>query len=276
MTARRFVTAAVIGAVLLVGFTTVAMLPTQTCTPGKNLWTDDFDGPAGSPPDSTKWVAAVGGGGWGNNELQVYSPANAALDGDSHLVISAVIDDTLPRDQRYTSARLTSLESFTTGRLSARILLPDGVGLLPAFWAMGADLDTVGWPAAGEIDIVETPFGTERTVHSIHGPSQSGERSAGDSTDVQHAEPLSAGFHTYWIERTAGRITIGIDDDKVATFDRAHANPDLVWVFDKPFTALFSLAIGGNWPGAPDSSTPARSDMTIDWVRLDQVCSRAS
>jgi beta-glucanase (GH16 family) len=254
-----------------------AALAPKPCEPsGEALWIDDFDGPAGSAPNPTHWVAAEGGGGWGNEELQHYRAGNAQLDGDSHLVIAALIDPLAPDSERYTSARLSSVESFTTGRLSARIILPDGPGLLPAFWAMGTDLEQVGWPAAGEIDIVETPAGTAHSVHSIHAPSLLGERSAKINVDVTHDEPLSAGFHTYWVERTEGLIVIGIDDETVATFDRDRVDRDMEWVFDKPFSALFSLAIGGVWPGSPDETTPARSEMIIDWVRLDPACGPSS
>src|SRR5262249_21216572 len=125
-------------------------------------WSDEFDGPAGSAPDQTKWNYDTGGGGWGNNELETYTSRtpNAFLDGEGQLVIKAVKEtftgaDGIRRD--YTSARLLTRGKFTQryGRFEARIKLPFGQGIWPAFWMLGANIDQVGWPMCGEMDIME-------------------------------------------------------------------------------------------------------------------------
>jgi beta-glucanase (GH16 family) len=237
---------------------------------GDVLWEDDFNGSRGSSVSSQNWTYAQGGGGWGNDELQTYTQQNAVLDGKSHLVISAVIDPSAPGGERYTSARLTSTGSFQYGRLTARIKIPDGTGLLPAFWLLGADLPTVGYPASGEIDVVETPFGTSSTTHSVHAPSATNLfQQAQKGIDVAHTPALSADFHDYWVDRSPGRIVIGVDETTTAIFTPA-TTPGMDWVFDKPFQTLFSLAIGGQWPGSPDTSAPSTSRMVIDWIKLQK------
>src|SRR6185369_1263761 len=127
------------------------------------VWSDEFDGPAGSAPSSSKWGYDIGGGGWGNNELETYTSRtqNASLDGDGNLVIS-VIKETFTGPDRitreYTSARLLTKGKFEQryGGFAARMKLPFGEALWPAFWMLGNDIDKVGWPGSGEIDIMET------------------------------------------------------------------------------------------------------------------------
>lgn len=226
----------------------------------------DFDGPAGTPVDSSIWTLQTGGGGWGNDELQDYTEGAVALDGEGSLAITA----TVPRDgSTPTSGRITSQGkwSFTHGTLSARIKLPEGMGLLPAFWLMGDSLPMVGWPAAGEIDVIETPSTTVRSTHHVHGPrAVHGKFSLGGSATF--STPLSADFHTYTVERTPGRIVMLIDDVVVFEADEDDVPAGGTWVFDERFHVLFSLAVGGDWPGAPDVSTPETSTMLIDWIHF--------
>jgi len=138
---------------------------------------DEFDGPAGARPDVTRWVNDVGGNGWGNNELQYYtnSTRNAALDGAGHLVVTAIAETMGGRS--YTSARIKTQGTFEQayGRFEARIQLPSGRGLWPAFWLLGSNLVQAGWPACGEIDVMEA-IGSQPSVNrgSLHGPSYSG------------------------------------------------------------------------------------------------------
>lgn len=143
---------------------------------GTTAFRIDFDGEAGTPPDSSMWTVQSGGGGWGNNELQKYTADAVALDGEGHLAVTA----TVPRDGSGTptSGRLTTQGnwSFTHGTLSASIKLPHGQGLLPAFWLMGDSLPVEGWPSAGEIDIVEAPSSTAVSQHHVHGPISSTEK----------------------------------------------------------------------------------------------------
>lgn len=231
---------------------------------GTTEWIEDFNGPAGSAPNSEMWTVQVGGGGWGNNELQDYTRDSVVLDGEGSLAITAVIpeDGSAP-----TSGRLTTQGkwSFTYGTLSARIKLPEGPGLLPAFWLLGDSIITEGWPSSGEIDIVETPFATTSASQHVHGPVTSTEKwSLG--TAVDFSVPLSEDFHVFTIERSPGRIVLSIDDQ--VTFDVSEEDmpENGEWVFDSRFHALFSLAVGGNWPGPPDETTAEVSTMLIDWI----------
>lgn len=236
-----------------------------------SAWEDTFDGAAGTPPDPSVWTAELGAGGWGNNELQTYTAQNAWLDGDSHLVIAAKVDENAPVGEQYTSARLTTKGSvaFGYGTLEARIKLPEGQGLLPAFWLVGDDIDDVGYPPSGEIDVVETPNNTSTSYHNVHVPALSDpatKRSV--QTEVAQPQPLSDDFHIYSVERTATRVSIRVDGVLVADVTPADLPPDSEWVFDKPARMLLNVAIGGDWPGDPDASTPAQSTMVVDWVRI--------
>jgi beta-glucanase (GH16 family) len=270
---RRIVAAtAVAGVLAAAGVVSYAIRQDSAVTASADTdFFDDFTGPAGSPPDPAIWSFETGDGGWGNNELQTYTTTNAVLDGDSHLVISARIDAALPVGERYTSSRLTTKGTVTPtfGTVEARIKLPDGEGLLPAFWMLGTNIDEVGYPASGEIDIVETPFSTGYSSHLLHGPGVGDDtRNVQTGDDVTHDVPLSAEFHTYGAVRSPGRIELTIDGETVADISRASAPDTLKWVFDEPFYLLMNIAIGGNWPGEPTEATPARADMIVDWVRV--------
>lgn len=235
---------------------------------------DTFDGPAGSKPNAAVWTIQTGGGGWGNKELQTYTDDAVYLDGDGHLVIQADV----PQDGGTpTSGRLTTQGhySFTYGSLTARIRIPDGKGLLPAFWMLGDSLSTVGWPRSGEIDIVETPTGTTATHHSVHGPTTTGE--AYDvATGVRWATPLSDDFHDYTIVKMPGELQWLIDDRPVYVVRQSELPARYNWVFEAPFHVVFSLAVGGNWPGSPDSSTPTVAQMIVDWVRYAPLPAQAT
>lgn len=228
---------------------------------------DDFNGDAGSPPSSSVWSYDLGGGGWGNDEAQTYtdSPDNVRLDGDGHLEINAVRDD----DGAFTSTRLTTRDkfSFTNGRAEARIRVPAGDGLHPAFWLLGTDIDDVGWPRAGEIDVIETINDAAAYNCTVHGPKADG----GDWQDGSGGAwpaPLSADFHTYWVQRAPGNITMGIDDTTTCSLNIDNVGAQNVWVFDKPFFLLLNVAVGGKYPGPTSARTPSSAAMLVDWVRV--------
>jgi len=264
--------AATSGLVVLAVVVALVVVPAVVAATGKGTpigdetWADDFDGPAGSVPDPASWSAQTGAGGWGNDELQTYTSEAARLDGDGNLVITAEIAP----DGTITSGRLTTQtkRSFSAGTVAARIQLPDGAGLLPAFWLLGDAVDTVGWPAAGEVDVVETPFSTGWSSHLLHGSTVLAPLSDVQSGGgAQHEVRLSEAFHVYAVTRTDEAVTWTIDDVVVQEVRRDTAPEGLRWVFTKPFHVLLSLAVGGRWPGAPDASTPATSRMVVDWVR---------
>lgn len=230
---------------------------------------DTFDGPAGSKPNAAVWTIQTGGGGWGNKELQTYTEDAVSLDGDGHLVIEARI----PKDGGSpTSGRITTQGhySFTYGTLTARIRIPDGKGLLPAFWLLGDSISLVGWPKSGEIDVVETPASTTSTHHNLHGPTTAG-NAWNVATGVRWPTPLSEDFHDYAIVKSPGTLQWLVDGKVVYTVTKSQLPARYEWVFDAPFHILFSLAVGGNWPGAPDKTTPAVAKMIIDWVRYEPL-----
>ena len=170
------------------------------------VWSQEFNGAAGSAPDARVWNLETGGGGWGNGELQTYtnSRANSALDGAGNLVITAKRES----NGGYTSARMTTQGKYapTYGRIEARIQIPRGQGIWPAFWMLGADLPTAGWPSSGEIDIMENVGFEPHLVHgTVHGPGYSG----GEGIGAQYMHPqgwsFADTFHTFAIDRSPAR-----------------------------------------------------------------------
>ena len=242
------------------------------------VFEDDFEGPAGQPPDPRWWTHEVGGDGWGNQELQFYTgaPSAAALDGEGHLVITAA--EGPPEEGtwcwygecRYTSARITTRDKVEVeyGRIEVRAKLPEGDGMWPAFWMLGADIDLRGWPNAGEIDVMEHIGREPQLVHgTVHGPTYSGGDSIGGSYRFGEGLP-SEDFHTYAIEWEPDRIRWYVDDDHYGTLlPTLLPNPDR-WVFDGPYFLILNLAVGGQWPGPPSEETVFPQTFTIDHVRV--------
>jgi beta-glucanase (GH16 family) len=235
------------------------------------VWSDEFDGPAGAPPDPARWNREEGGHGWGNQELQFYTarPDNVALDGAGFLVITARRETQGAR--AFTSARLSSRGKFqqTYGRFEARLKLPAGRGFWPAFWLLGSDIDRVGWPACGEIDVVEgrgsQPW---RVSAAVHAPGYSGGNALTGAFQTPDRQPLSEGFHVYAVEWEPREIRFYIDDEPYHTVRRSRLPASSAWPFERPFFALLNLAVGGTFGGPPDDSTPFPQTLTADWVRV--------
>ncbi|PWS48844.1 1,3-beta-glucanase [Streptomyces sp. FT05W] len=244
---------------------------------GPQVWADEFDGSAGSAPDRSKWTLETGGSGNGNNELQYYTDdsRNASLDGRGNLVITALKNsDSGLRcwygTCQYTSARLNTAKTFTQayGRYEARIKIPRGQGIWPAFWMLGDDLGSVGWPNSGEIDIMENVGHEPGTVHgTIHGPGYSGGGGITASYTLPNGKAFADDFHTFAVDWSPNAITWSVDGQTYQT-----RKPDDVngkkWVFDHPFFIVLNLAVGGNWPGSPDGATSFPQTMTVDYVRV--------
>lgn len=239
------------------------------------VWSDEFNSPDGSAVDSTKWVFDVGGEGWGNQELEYYTNRvqNAHIE-SGNLVIEARAEKYKGADGKtrdFTSARIKTLGKFsrTYGRFEARLKMPYGQGLWPAFWMLGDDVNRVGWPACGEIDIMEN-IGREPSVNhgSIHGPGYVG----GDGIEAHYTlsgkKSLADDFHTYAVEWDPDEVRFYVDDDLYATQSRANLRPGQKWVFDHPFFLLLNVAVGGDWPGSPDGSTVFPQRMLVDYVRV--------
>lgn len=235
------------------------------------MWSDEFDGAAGSLPDATNWVMETGGNGWGNNELEYYTDRaeNAALDGNGSLVITARAEAYMGRD--YTSARLKTQGKFdhTYGRFEARIRIPFGQGIWPAFWMLGNDIGTAGWPTCGEIDIMENVGKEPTLVHgTIHGPGYSGGNGIGASYSLPNDAPFADASHVYAVEWEAAAIRWYVDDALYETRTPADLPSGTTWVFDHPFFMLLNVAVGGQWPGNPDSTTTFPQQMIVDYVRV--------
>lgn len=221
---------------------------------------DSFDGPAGAPPSPDNWTV-IRGKGW-DRGIQDYSPASAVLDGEGHLMLQA-----RKSGDGYVSGRVETRRkaSFDYGTLIARIKMPSGQGLWPAFWLVGADEDVNPWPAAGEIDVVEMVSDPRVHYSTVIGPV-AGEPGYLQQQIVGEGPDLSADFHDYWVTHEEDMITVGLDDEVWATFTPESMPPKSQWVFNKPFCLILNLAVGGDWAGPPDDSTRFPATMLVDWV----------
>ncbi len=281
VTLRGWVAAAVMAAL-------AAALPLRA-QGWKLVWSDEFNGAAGSLPDGKSWTYDTGNGGFGNPEVEFYcvpgsdtppcrrDVPNAAMDGHGHLVIQAVRD----ASGQWTSARLKTegLRQFRYGRMEARMKLPVGDGFWPAFWMLGADVDTAHWPECGEVDIMEwvQKYGPTATSSTTHGPGYSADKGPTKSYAFPGGARVDAGFHTYGVIWGPDRLAYYRDDpaNVFETLTPAQLPPGSRWVFDHPFFLLLNLAIGkGGFPGTTDASTPGTATMLVDYVRVYQAKGR--
>jgi beta-glucanase (GH16 family) len=251
--------------------------------PYKLTWSDEFSGPDGSRPEASRWTYELGvsRNGWGNHELESYTDrtVNSQIRG-GNLVITAKKEKFVGADgveMEYTSARLKTQRKFSQayGRFEARIKIPKGQGMWPAFWMLGADISKVDWPQCGEIDIMENIGKEPGIIHgSLHGPSSVPNRKTGMATsDLTNTFALSAGqqfaddFHVYAVEWEPEAVRFYVDSNLYATFHKADWPSGGTWVFDHPFFIILNVAVGGDWPGPPDKSTKFPQRMLVDYVR---------
>lgn len=256
--------------------------------PWELAWSDEFEGPAGSLPDPTVWRPEIGDGtangipGWGNAERQTYTgdPANVSLDGEGHLVIRALeTHGDAPlcyygAPCEYTSARIITAGNLevTYGRIEARIKIPYGQGLWPAFWMLGNDLPNVGWPESGEIDIMENIGREPDRIHgTVHGPGYSGGSGIGRGVSLPDGGRFADDFHVFAIDWSPVRIVWTLDGVPYSTVTPADLPRGARWVFDHPFFLILNVAVGGHWPGDPDDTTTFPQEMAIDYVRVYQA-----
>lgn len=247
--------------------------------PGPLVWNDEFNGAAGTPPDAGKWSPETGGSGWGNGELQYYTAqaSNASADGRGNMAITARKENPAGYQChyglcQYTSARLVTAGKFSQkqGRFEARLKLPKGQGMWPAFWMLGDDISTAGWPNSGELDVMENIGREPGTVWgSIHGPGYSGANAANGSYTLSKGRALGDAFHTFTVDWGPDSITWYVDGVRYS--QKTRATTPGPWVFDHNFFLLLNLAVGGFWPGAPDSSTPFPGTLLVDYVRVYQL-----
>jgi beta-glucanase (GH16 family) len=270
-------------------FAVVGSLPAAAQNWGTPVWSDEFTGSRGTPIDATKWVFETGILNV-NDEVEYYcSPGiasngcnsaqpNAYLDGNGHLVIQAIRlnPSTVPSSGSWTSARMITREKeqFQYGRAEARMRLPIGPGLWPAFWALGIK-DGCVWPACGEIDYMENVpasagWGPTKVNSTLHGPGYFAE----NGLHAVYTFPSGdvTGYHTYGAIWSPNMVQFYVDAPANVFFVQTASDVPAgqSWVFNHPFFLLLNLAVGGvdSWPGPPDATTPSPAVMTVDYVRI--------
>ena len=234
--------------------------------PGYTLaWQDEFDGATVNKND---WTFEIGRGnnGWGNQELQYYREENTSI-ADGNLVIEAKQESFSGSD--YTSSRLITLnkQSFQYGRIDIRAVLPKGQGLWPALWMLGANFPSVGWPACGEIDIMEMVGGNgkENTVHgTVHWDNNGSYANYGGST-TKSSGTFSDAYHVFSILWDETAIRWLVDDIEYHVID---ITPASLSEFRQDFFFILNVAVGGTWPGSPDATTTFPQMMVVDYVRV--------
>lgn len=253
------------GGIPTTGYTTPLTYPGYTLT-----WNDEFDG----TNLSSDWVHETGTGqnGWGNAELQTYRPENTEVR-DGYLIITAKNEQFGGRN--YTSSRIITngKQSFKYGRIDIRAAMPEGQGLWPALWMLGDNFNTVGWPQCGEIDIMEMvggPTTANRGDEICHGTAhwdQNGTKADFGSKIKSTTGSLSSNFHVYTIIWDENAITWYFDDVQYHQLD---IRPSALHEFREEFFFIFNVAVGGTWPGSPNSSTVFPQQMVVDYVRVFQ------
>ena len=241
--------------------------------PGYNLvWSDEFDGTTLNTAD---WTYEMGDGcpgncGWGNNEKQYYREDNTAIV-DGNLVITAKKQKFGTRD--YTSSRLITKgkQQFKYGRIDIRAALPEGKGLWPALWMLGSNIDAVSWPACGEIDIMELAGDKpNRVVGTVHfGANVSQHQYISIEKYLAGSANFQDEFHVFSINWVADKIELLVDDEVFHTITPATLN-GAPYPFNKNFFFVFNVAVGGNFPGDPNNTTPFPQNMIVDYVRVFQ------
>jgi beta-glucanase (GH16 family) len=275
-------------AIILLGVLATALLLSlvQLHAQTWNLqWSDEFNGAANTAPNANNWNYDTGGGGWGNGELEVYcapfsgtspcDPANSNIyqDGNGNLVIRAI-----NKNGTWTSGRLKTAgkQAFQYGRIEARMKLQAGDGFWPAFWMLGNNIGTVGWPQAGEQDIMEwvQSYGPSITSSTIHGPGYSGANGIGSKFTFPNGGRIDDGnYHVYGVVWSQNSMQFYRDNPTQPYFTVTPANIPAgdQWVYNQPFFVLLNFAIGGGgFPGNTDSSTPGTGTALIDYVRVYQ------
>ncbi len=241
------------------------------------VWSDEFNQAAGTQPDPAKWSYDLGAGtppGWGNNELETYTSSTsnslvvsdpAAADGKA-LAIRAQ-----DANGDYTSARIKTSGTFTFqyGRLEARARVPRGVGCWPAFWALGSNNPTVGWPTCGEIDVMEWVGQAPGDIKgSLHASGYSGGQSLNADCVLPAGSSYSDAYHVFAVDWYPDQIIFSMDGAVYEVRKKSDIPPGSQWPFDQPFFIILNFAVGGNWPGPPDADTVFPQDFRVDYVRV--------
>lgn len=274
MRKSRFLIAATVVAVTLGAGLTVASRSDKA--EAAVAWNEDFNGAAGAGVDTSKWNFDTGGSGFGNQELQYYTSgtSNVAMDGQGHLVITARKgsgghNDCWNGACQFTSGRIQTSGKFTQqyGHVEARIQVPNGSGLWPAFWMLGGG----NWPGDGEIDVMEV-VGRDpnRLYGTLHGPGYSGGNAFGGN--LVAGSPWYQAFHNYAVDWSANQIVWTVDGQEYfrATPDSLKAaKGNVSWAYTHPFFVILNLAVGGNFGQGDPGSLPSESRMLIDYVHVN-------
>jgi hypothetical protein len=241
------------------------------------VWSDDFNS-----INTGTWNHETGGGGWGNNEREYYTAGqNASIQFDAQansnvLVLEARRDN--PANYNcwygrceYTSSRMNTSgkRTFQYGRIEARLKLPQTQGIWPAFWMLGNDIGSVGWPACGELDIMEH-VGFEPTIThgAMHGPNYSGNTPFAGTNYLN--EQVNANYHVYAIEWNSTSVRWFVDGVQFYSVTKSQVQGYGNWVFDHPMFLILNVAVGGNWPGSPNGSSVFPQRMYVDYIRVYQ------
>ncbi|MGW0833231.1 ricin-type beta-trefoil lectin domain protein [Streptomyces prunicolor] len=239
-------------------------------------FSDTFDGAAGSAVNSSKWTQETGDN-VNNHEREYYTSGtnNAALDGQGHLVITAKKEN--PANYQcwygtcqYTSARMNTSGKFSAqyGHVEARMKIPRGQGMWPAFWMLGTDIGSVGWPNSGEIDVMENVGFEPSTIHgTIHGPGYSGANGIGAGYTLANGAAFADAYHTFAVDWAPNSIKWSVDGVVYQTRTPADVGGN-TWAFNKPFFLILNLAVGGDWPGDPNSATAFPAQLLVDSVSV--------
>lgn len=233
------------------------------------VWEDEFNG---TELDMDSYTFEMGDGcpnlcGWGNNELQVYrgAPDNTKVE-DGKLVITAQQES----DSEFTSSRIITRDKreFRFGRIDIRAKLPEGQGIWPAIWMLGANINEVGWPASGEIDIMELVGHVPNESHGTAHWGNSGDPSTFRGNSIVLNEKFSERYHVFSLVWERNSLDWYVDETKIHSLTSATVNA--TWRFNEPFFFIFNVAVGGNWPGNPDASTVFPQQLEIDYIRVFQ------
>lgn len=236
------------------------------------VWSDEFDGGAGAGLSATRWTPMNRGGGFGNKELEAYTPRpeNVSLDGQGALRIVARAEDyvdPLGNKVEFTSGRVETIPGFLYGRVEARIKVPSGKGLWSAFWMIGQETLTRQWPKVGEIDVMEF-IDDARTVYAnVHANtvdegvwSAQGQR----DSDVSYG----ADWHIYSVDWTRDSLVFAVDGVSYHVVEKSKIDPTYVWAFDQPQHLVLNLAVGGTWAQQPTDPSAFPAEMLVDYVRV--------
>lgn len=237
------------------------------------VWSDEFND---SQINNLNWTYELGDGtdyglppGWGNDELQIYTndEANSYIETDADGVSALVISANEESAGNYTSAKLTTqgLQSFRYGRIEARIKMPFGQGMWPAFWMLGDNITEVDWPGCGEIDIVEMVGFQPNTAHGTahYTTSEKKHNGIGGSEMIPNGN-LSDSYHNYRVDWSPTELIFSLDEVPYHTVTLESDMKE----FQRSFYLILNLAVGGNWPGSPDSSTSFPQKMYVDYIHV--------